>query len=176
MFLIDFSSSIQISSPVLQYGDSAHQHSGSGLDAGSHFESASAGDDPWQASGLSPGYEVWLEPSSPVDTSSALDIPSHSISSSIGSSDIISFDAHDALSSSDYITNSAFSGGSAHSAHLVGPSSQLHTQISSSSSIGYGTDINGGIHDHGISTISDNIDFNNVADIKSKHYSKSYGK
>ena len=165
----------------MQYGGSGHQHSISGLDAGSHFDSSATGGDPWSGSGLSPGYEVYLEPSSHVDTSSALDTSSHALTSSIGSADIIS-DAHASSlgsihSSSGFsdISSSVYSGDSGHSVHLVGPNSQLHTQISSSS-IGYGSDIGGGIHDHGISAISDNIDFNNVADINGKHYSKSYGK
>lgn len=124
--------------------------------SGGHNEASATGVDVWSASGLSPGYEVWLEPTTDSQGSSALEFSSQHTSSDSA--------IHPG---SDHIANTVFSDDTTHLANFQLPSSnQLHTKIASSN-----------IHDHGGTlAISDNIDFNNLADIKSKHYAKSYGK
>lgn len=191
---IDFGSSVHVSSGVLQYGG-GDEHAGSfesssltghsgGLDtsshldlssvsaahtgsyeSSSHLDSAASNPESWSASGLSSGYDVWVEPLPDYHASSGLD-SSLTHSSSLASAQL----------GSDHVASTVFSGDSAHSAHLEFPSSQLHTQISSSSSGHSAADIGSSIHDHSTLAIRDNIDFNNVADVKAKHYVKSYGK
>lgn len=127
----------------------------------SHLDSSATNSNPWSAGGHSSGLDVWLEP-----------LPDYHASSGIETSSIDTSSIAGTHPGSDHITNSVFSGASAHLAHIQLPGSDLHTQISSSSS----ANIGGSIHDHGAVTISDNIDFGNVSDVKGKHYSKSYGK
>ncbi|KNC26391.1 hypothetical protein FF38_03316 [Lucilia cuprina] len=135
-------------------------HSGS-LDSISHLDSSASNANSWTTSGQSVGEEVWLEPLPDYHSSSAIDTSAiHTIS----------------MAPSHSVANTVFSDNSANIAHFEIPTSQLHTQISSSSIGSSAFDIGAGIHDHGAAAISDNIDFSNVADIKSKHYTKSYGK
>ncbi|XP_075157773.1 uncharacterized protein LOC142231039 [Haematobia irritans] len=95
----------------------------------------------------SSNVELW--PQYPI----ASDIPSHTIATS--------------HSGGEHISNSVISSDSQNNGGL-------HTQIIASSGVGELSGIN--IDHQNVVHVSDNVDFNNIADLNNKHYAKSYGK
>lgn len=155
-----------MSSGILHYAMPAEHSS---IDVSNSYDHSG-----WQPSSPSSSFELWLQPSPSYESSS--DIPTHSISSTSsihggsggGIGSVLSSDSH--LPS--HVDLSSHSGGG------------LHTQIIASSGAGINSHLgNSGIDigHHGADVasahISDNVDFNNIADdIHGKHYGKSYGK